>query len=145
MKKLNIRYKDYFRIHEQQNSNPVIPDAGSIKQATDELEKFGDALKKAGLTEEDLAEAQLVNSLSDYRGGVEYVVTDPKLARITAKKIKKWTADNGFNLIKLKLSASKRVGYFQFKLGEDVASEARKIQGYISQMPEVKYFRFNIK
>jgi hypothetical protein len=145
MKKLNIQYKDYFGIHEQQNPKSVIPDADSIKQATDELEKFGSALKTAGLTEEDLAETQLVNNLADYRGGVEYVVTDPKLARITAKKIKNWTAKNGFNLIKLKLSASKRVGYFQFKLGEDVATEARKIQGYISQMPEVKYFRFNNK
>jgi hypothetical protein len=32
-----------------------------------------------------------------------------------------------------------------FRLGQDPASEAQKVQGYLSQMPELKHFRFNVR
>jgi hypothetical protein len=90
-------------------------------------------------------EAQLVNNITDYRGGVEYVLRDPAEAEAVANEIRQWTQKKGFTIVKQDISASGKVGYFYFRLGEDPALESQKIQGYIAQKPEIKHFRFNVR
>ena len=48
----------------------------------------------------DIEEAQLINNLTDYRGGVEYIVRDSAEAAETAQEIKDWTIRKGFTIIK---------------------------------------------
>jgi len=93
----------------------------------------------------DIEEAQLVNSISDYRGGVEYIVNDPAEAQSVAEEIRQWTTRKGFTIIKHSISKSGKIGYFYFRLGDDPGDESQKIQGYFSQKPELKHFRFNIR
>ena len=93
----------------------------------------------------DIEEAQLINNLTDYKGGVEYIVRDPAEAASVAQEIKQWTERKGFTIIKHNISKSGKIGYFYFRLGDDPGDESQKIQGYFSQKPELKHFRFNIR
>jgi hypothetical protein len=93
----------------------------------------------------DIEEAQLINNLTDYRGGVEYIVRDPAESASVAEEIKQWTQSKGFTIIKHSISKSGKIGYFYFRLGDDPALESQKIQGYLAQKPELKHFRFNLK
>jgi len=93
----------------------------------------------------DIEEAQLINNLIDYRGGVEYIVRDPAEANNVAQEIKQWTERKGFTIIKHSISRSGKIGYFYFRLGDDPGDESQKIQGYFAQKPELKHFRFNVK
>jgi hypothetical protein len=90
-------------------------------------------------------EAQLINHMTDYRGGVEYVIYDAAQAQTVANDIQQWSEKKGFTVINKKISKSGTVGYFYFRLGEDPARESQKIQGYVSQLPSVKHFRFNVR
>ena len=94
---------------------------------------------------QDIEEAQLINKISDYRGGVEYIINDPAQAQTVAGEIRQWTERKGFTIIKHTISKSGKVGYFYFRLGDDPGEESQKIQGYFSQKPELKHFRFNIR
>ena len=93
----------------------------------------------------DIEEAQLINNLIDYRGGVEYIVRDPAEATAVAQEIKQWTERKGFTIINHTISKSGKIGYFYFRLGDDPGEESQKIQGYFAQKPELKHFRFNVK
>jgi len=104
-------------------------------------EYFGYALNET----HDIDEAQLINNLSDYRGGVEYIVNDPAEAQSVAEEIRQWTTRKGFTIIKHSISKSGKIGYFYFRLGDDPGDESQKIQGYFSQKPELKHFRFNVR
>lgn len=95
--------------------------------------------------DEDVNEAQLINNITDYRGGVEYVLRDPAEAESVAQEIQQWAEKKGFTVVSKKISASGKVGYFYFRLGQDPALESQKIQGYVAQKPEVKHFRFNVR
>ena len=93
----------------------------------------------------ELEEAQLVNNLTDYRGGIEYVVRDPQTARSVMDEIQQWSTKKGFNIIKSTLSKTGRIGYIYYRLGQDPALESQKLQGYLAQKPELKHFRFNVR
>ena len=95
--------------------------------------------------EGELDEAELLNHISDYKGGVEYVVFDPNIAQQVQEEIEQFARKKGIKIIKKDLSRSGKIGYFLFRLGELPAKESQKIQGYISQMPQVKHFRFNVR
>ena len=122
-----------------------IPDPEKIDQATIAIGKFKDAALDAGLTEDELIEAQLVNNLTDYAGGIEYVVRDPQTSPSVAQEIKQWAEKKGFTIIKSVLSRSGQIGYMYFRLGEDPALESQKLQGYLAQKPELKHFRFKVR
>jgi len=103
-----------------------------------------------GLTENTVPanmvdEAQLVNNLTDYKGGIEYVIRDPQLAQSVSDEIRQWAEKKGFTIIKHVISKTGRVGYMYFRLGEDVALDSQKLQGYLAQKPELKHFRFNVR
>jgi len=102
-------------------------------------------IRKRAIKKSDLDEAQLINNLTDYRGGIEYVLRDPATAQQTAKEIQEWAERKGFAIIKKTISPSGKIGYFYFRLGQDPALESQKLQGYLAQKPELKHFRFNVK
>jgi hypothetical protein len=135
MNKLKKLYKEFFGITEQAAKGSI-----SVKDPAKAEE-----LAKKGLDVKLVDEAQLINRMTDYRGGVEYVVYDASQAQTVANDIQQWAEKKGFTVINKKISKSGTVGYFYFRLGEDPARESQKLQGYISQLPSVKHFRFNVR
>jgi predicted DNA-binding transcriptional regulator len=112
--------------------------------------KTAEELAKKGLnvsleTEGLVDEARLVNHVHEYRGGVEYVLRDPSTAKSVVAEITRWTERKGFTIVKREITKQGKVGYFYFRMGEDPGTEAQRIQGYFSQMPEIKKFRFKVK
>jgi hypothetical protein len=144
MNNLKKLYRDFFGLTEQTTGKIETSDP---KQA-EVMAKKGMNVKlvKTDLTNEsELDEAELLNHMEDYRGGIEYVISDPAQAQFTADDIQQWAEKKGFKVIKRVISASGKVGYFYFRLGENPYKESKKIQGYISQLPIVKHFRFNVR
>ena len=133
----NIRkfYKEFFGLREQAEKGSI-----SVKDPAKAEE-----LAKEGLDVKLVDEAQLVNNLTDYRGGIEYVVRDPQTARSVMDEIQQWSTKKGFNIIKSTLSKTGRIGYIYYRLGQDPALESQKLQGYLAQKPELKHFRFNVR
>ena len=76
-----------------------------------------------GLKENSIKEAQLVNKITDYQGGVVY---------------------KGLQVIQNKFDAEKGVGYMRFTQTNDVGKDSQRIQGFISQLPEVLKFKFKV-
>lgn len=146
MSKLKKMYREFFGLREQSEpSSPVDPkQTRDAAAAVGELNAAYQELQKT-IGESELDEAQLVNNLTDYRGGVEYVLRDPATATQTAQEIQEWAERKGFTIIKKSISASGKIGYFYFRLGQDPALESQKLQGYLAQKPELKHFRFNVK
>jgi hypothetical protein len=136
MNKLKKLYKEFFGITEQATPKGSI----SVKDPAKAEE-----LAKKGLDVKLVDEAQLINHMTDYRGGIEYVVRDPAEAQSVSQNIQQWAEKKGFTIVNKQISKSGNVGYFYFRLGEDPSRESQKIQGYISQMPSIKHFRFNVR
>lgn len=140
-------YKEFFGLIEQtetgQSSIPKFTkdDVQNAKDMADALKGMKDALKM----ESDLEEAQLVNRITDYRGGIEYVLRNPAEAKAVAQEIKEWAERKGFTVVKHTASPSGKIGYFYFRLGQDPGLESQKLQGYLAQKPELKHFRFNVR
>jgi len=145
MNKLKKLYKEFFGLTEQTQKPgsvklPKTTNPAEIKKMTDQ----GLDVKLETL-DTDLDEAQLLNKIIDYRGGVEYVLRNPAEAQSVAQEIQEWATKKGFTIIKQTTSKSGKVGYFYFRLGQDPARDSQRIQGYISQKPEIKHFRFNVR
>ena len=137
-------YKEYFGIINETEETTKLPtDPAQLALYNKELEKTSEIMKS--MSEADLDEAQLVNNLTDYRGGVEYVLRDPSQAKDVAAQIQEWTTKKGFTVVKHTISKSGKIGYFYFRLGEDPEREAQRIQGYFSSKIEIKFFRFNVR
>lgn len=148
MSKFKKLYKQFFGLTEQSApaSNATIPkftkdDVENAKEMATALKGMKDALK----TESDLEEAQLINHITDYRGGIEYVLRNPSEAKAVAQEIKEWSERKGFTVVKHTISPTGKVGYFYFRLGQDPGLESQKLQGYLAQKPELKHFRFNVR
>jgi hypothetical protein len=135
MKTLKKLYKDFFGLKEQAEKGSI-----SVKDP-----KQAEDLAKKGLDVKLVDEAQLINNITDYRGGVEFVLRDPSTAQAVVDNIQQWTAKKGITLVTKKISKSGNVVYMYFRLGQDPAAEAQKVQGYLAQMPELKHFRFNVR
>jgi hypothetical protein len=135
MKTLKKLYKDFFGLKEQAEKGSI-----SVKDP-----KQAEDLAKKGLDVKLVDEAQLINNITDYRGGVEFVLRDPSTAQAVVDDIQQWTAKKGITLVTKKISKSGNVVYMYFRLGQDPSSEAQKVQGYLAQMPELKHFRFNVR
>jgi len=146
MSKIKKMYREFFGLREQSGpTNPIDPkQTRDAAAAVGELNAAYQELKKT-IGESELDEAQLVNNLTDYQGGVEYVLRDPAIAQQTAQEIQEWSERKGFTVIKKTISPSGKIGYFYFRLGQDPALESQKLQGYLAQKPELKHFRFNVR
>ena len=92
----------------------------------------------------DLEEADLVNKISDYRGGVIYKLHDPRTGADVKQDIAQFAAKKKMHIIRTQFDDAKGIGFFHFRLGEDPGKESQRIQGFISQLPEVKVFKFSI-
>lgn len=141
MNKLKQLYRDYFGLTEQSVKPNIIPSADGIEKTTDAVQDLGKAMKDAGLVDE----ARLDNHITEYQGGVEMVIVDPALAKQTMLDILQWTKKKGFTVVTKKLSGSGKSAYIYFRLGENPGKEAQRIQGYISQLPNIKHFRFKVR
>lgn len=141
-------YKEFFGLNEQNETgaSSSIPkftkdDVENAKEMAAALKGMKDALK----TESDLEEAQLINHITDYRGGIEYVLRNPAEAKAVAQEIKEWAERKGFTVVSHTISKTGKIGYFYFRLGQDPGLESQKLQGYLAQKPELKHFRFNVR
>lgn len=147
MNKLKKLYRDFFGLKEQTTpsttSQPQLSVAPAKLNDPNVQKQIKQGIKVR--VEGEIDEAQLVNNITDYRGGVEYVLRDPAEAEAVANEIQQWVEKKGFTVVKKEISSSGKVGYFYFRLGQDPAAESQKIQGYIAQKPEIKHFRFNVK
>lgn len=139
-------YRDFFGLTEQtakQHSMFSVTDKDV--QNMQKMATVAQQVKKALGEDEELDEAQLLNKISDYQGGIEFVVNDPEQSSQIADTIAQWAAKKGINLIKKTISKSGRVVYLYFRMGQDPVADSQKLQGYISQRPDIKHFRFNVR
>jgi hypothetical protein len=139
MSKFKNISKEFFGLREQDEQSkkpPGVPSDDDIEQ----VEKFKDAYSDL---KDELEEAELVNSITDYQGGVVYKINDPAEASNVYNKIKTWTEGKGFKTIKAKRLADDKF-FIYFRLGEDPASEAQKINGYFAQLAELDKFKFKV-
>ena len=134
MSKIKKMYRDFFGLTEQSTSSvSVSPEKLNDPNVQSAISK-GVKVRVEG----EIDEAQLVNNLTDYRGGIEYVLRDPATAQSVAQEIQEWAERKGFTVIKKTLSPSGKIGYFYFRLGQDPALESQKLQGYLAQKPELQ-------
>ena len=150
-----IRLKKIFNrlLTEQPAPKTGIPAKDELDAAVDGVDKLknavfglGDAMKDAGLQKEgELEEAELVNHMYDYKGGVEYILRDPSQAQEVAESITRWTERKGFTIITQNISKSGKIGYFHFRLGPDPERDAQRIQGYFSSKIEIAKYRFRVR
>jgi hypothetical protein len=157
MNTLKKLYRDFFGLTEQTSPVKADPTKDVVLSAADtkDPKKVQAAQNLVKTTkgrihiedgiEPELDEAKLDNSITDYQGGVEYVLSEPENAQAVADSIRQWVEKKGFTVIKQQISKSGRVGYFYFRLGQDPAAESQKIQGYFAQRPELTHFRFNVR
>ena len=141
-------YKQFFGLNEQSGKDGSMfhvddKDVENMKKMPPAAQQVKSALTSEN--EELVDEARLINHITDYRGGVEFIMRDPSDAVRTTNEIIQWAEKKGFTVVKKQISKTGKVVYIYFRLGEDPGSEAQKIQGYLSQMPELKHFRFNVK
>lgn len=154
MNKLKKLYREFFGLTEQTTVKPdptkdVVLSASDAKDPK-KVQAAQNILKttkgRIHIEEEsEIDEAQLINNIIDYRGGVEYVLRNPAEAESVATEIREWATKKGFTVVKHTTSPSGKVGYFYFRLGQDPARESQRIQGYIAQKPEIKHFRFKVR
>jgi hypothetical protein len=136
-KKRNI-YKEFFGIQEQMNNN----DQSAYQKTL--IQKLMKDPKQVVNVTDDMNEAELINNITDYRGGVQYMLRDAAMAENVANEIKQFATKKKIYIVKHTKSRSGKGGYFYFRLGEDPAKESQQLQGYLSQKPEIKYFRFKV-
>ena len=156
MNKITKLYKDFFGLTEQATStskHTVVPgldpnDEKRLKAYNQQLQITADLMSKMKSEEIDLEEAELINKITDYQGGVEMLFTDPAMAKQTMIDIITWAKKKGFDVITKKMyktQSGSKAGYIYFRLGEDPYKESQRIQGYIAQSPGISKFRFKVK
>ena len=92
-----------------------------------------------------LNEADLLNKLTDYRGGFLYKLLDPATAGNVKADIQAFLNKKGMHVIKTRFDDAAGKGFFYVRLGEDPAKESQRIQGFVSQLPEVEKFKFTLR
>jgi hypothetical protein len=93
----------------------------------------------------NIKEADLLNKISDYRGGFLYKLIDPATAGNVKADIQAFLNKKEMHVIKTKFDDANGKGFFYVRLGEDPAKESQRIQGFVSQLPEVEKFSFTLK
>jgi hypothetical protein len=148
-----IKLKRLFKQLTEQATEPttsdieILSDPAKAKTVQDNATKVADALGKVkdAMKEGDLDEAELVNHMYDYKGGVEYILRDPSQAQEVAESIMRWTERKGFTIISKDISKSGKIGYFHFRIGVDPERDAQRIQGYFSSKIEIAKYRFHVR
>jgi hypothetical protein len=137
MSKKRNTYKEFFGIREAINVSKDDlndPDIQKLMKDPDQVINVTD----------DMNEAELINNITDYQGGIQYMLRDAAMADNVAEEIKQFAIKKKIYPVKHRKSKSRRAGYFYFRLGDDPAKESQQLQGYFSQKPEIRYFRFKV-
>lgn len=132
MSKFKKLYRDFFGLKEAVNVSVDQLNEPEIKAMADDPNKVV-----------NVTEADLTNNITDYQGGVVYKINDPAEAKLVYTKINSWTTKRGFKKIKAK-KLKDNLFYVYFRVGEDPASEAQKINGYFAQLAELSKFKFKV-
>jgi hypothetical protein len=151
MNKLKKLYRDFFGLTEQ--VTPGTPSTkGSVRMPKiskpADIKKMTDQGLDVKLENAELDEAELVNKITDYQGGVEMLFTDPATAKQTMIDIITWAKKKGFEVINKEIYTTKagtKAGYIYFRIGTDVYKDSQRIQGYVAQSPGISKFRFKVK
>lgn len=150
MNKLKKIYRDFFGLTEQtaptSTKGAVKMSAKTSKPA--DIKKMTDQGLDVKLESTEIDEAQLVNHITDYQGGVQMIFADPTTAKQTMIDIINWAKKKGFEIIKKELyntASGQKAGYIYFRIGTDGYKDSQRIQGYISQSPGISKFRFKVK
>jgi hypothetical protein len=85
---------------------------GKKNTKTDRYLKNRRTVRKKAIKEIDIDEAQLVNNITDYKGGIEYVLRDPAAAELVAREIQEWSEKKGFTVIKKMISPNKKIDWY---------------------------------
>ena len=97
MSNIKKLYKEFFgyRLNEATEDAAVDPtvDSEKIEKAAAGVKDLTNNFKELAsvIGENEIDEAQLVNNLTDYRGGVEYVVRDTQTAQSVLDEIRQWS------------------------------------------------------
>lgn len=91
-----------------------------------------------------IKEAELINKITDYQGGVVYKLFDPSTYHDVRTDIEGFAKKKGLHIITSKFNPAKGVGYMKFSQTDDVSKDSQRIQGFISQLPEVSKFKFKV-
>jgi hypothetical protein len=135
-------YRDFFGLNEQATTQkPRI----TMPKTTPDSEIAAKAKTFDVKLEAIVDEAKLVNGIDEYQGGVVYAIKDPSQAQEVSDDIKAWAEKKGFTIIKRTISNSGKNGYFYFRLGEDPAKDAQRMQGYFAQRLELAAFKFKVR
>ena len=105
-------YREFFGLAEQSTATSAkahVP--GTSETDYENLVKFNKELDKtknlmSSMKEGELDEAELLNHMGDYKGGVEYVLIDPAQAKATAADISQWAQKKGFTIVQQTISPS---------------------------------------
>ena len=97
-----------------------------------------------GIKEKSIDEAQLINKITDYQGGVVYKLFDPATYANVRSDIENFVNKKGLQVIQNKFNATRGVGYMKFSQSNDLGKDSQRIQGFISQLPEVLKFKFKV-
>ena len=153
MRQLKKLYRDFFGLTEQAAAPGATSTKGAVKMSKstakpEEIKKMTDKGVDVKLEGTEIDEAQLVNKITDYQGGVQMVFADPATAKQTMLDILSWAKKKGFDIINKEIyttSSGNKAGYIYFRMGEDSYKDSQRIQGYISQSPGINKFRFKVK
>ena len=136
MSKFDNMYKDFFGLKKLKEA---------VEFEADEQDKASEFAKDNPDTPVKIKEADLLNKISDYKGGVLYKLIDPATAGNVKADIQAFLNKKGMHVIKTKFDDANGKGFFYIRLGEDPAKESQRVQGFISQLPEVEKFAFTTK
>ena len=143
MSEFDNMYKDFFGLKNLKEQSDKTKEIEDLTAAQAELNK--QLAKTAELEKSMKTEADLINKISDYKGGVLYKLIDPATAGNVKADIQAFLNKKGMHVINTRFKDDEGKGFFYIRLGEDPAKESQRIQGFISQLPEVEKFSFTTK
>ena len=143
MSEFDNMYKDFFGLKNLKEQSDKTKEIEDLTAAQAELNK--QLAKTAELEKSMKTEADLINKISDYKGGVLYKLIDPATAGNVKADIQAFLNKKGMHVINTRFKDAEGKGFFYIRLGEDPAKESQRVQGFISQLPEVEKFAFTTK
>ena len=143
MSEFDNMYKDFFGLKNLKEQSDKTKEIEDLTAAQAELNK--QLAKTAELEKSMKTEADLINKISDYKGGVLYKLIDPATAGNVKADIQAFLNKKGMHVINTRFKDDEGKGFFYIRLGEDPAKESQRVQGFISQLPEVEKFAFTTK
>ena len=145
MSEFDNMYKDFFGLKNLKEQSDKTKETEETKDLAAAQAELNTQLEKTAALQKSMTEADLLNKLTDYKGGVLYKLYDPATAGNVKADIQAFLNKKGMHVIKTRFKDEAGKGFFYIRLGEDPAKESQRVQGFISQLPEVEKFAFTTK